>query len=119
MAMVLPDSPLTRNLMNKERFSVMKKGAYLINAGRGSAVNQDDLLEAIKSGQIAGAALDVTTPEPLPKDSPLWDERRIFITPHVAGNFFLQETFERMIKIAAGNLKAYLEGGKLRNLVKR
>ena len=119
VAMVLPDSPVTRNLMNKERFALMKKGAYLINAGRGSAVNQDDLLEAIKSGQLAGAALDVTAPEPLPKDSPLWDEKRIFITPHVAGNFFLQETFERMIRIAAGNLKAYLEGGKLRNLVKR
>ncbi len=119
VAMVLPDSPVTRNLMNKERFNLMKKGAYLINAGRGSAVNQEDLLEAIKSGQIAGAALDVTTPEPLPKDSPLWDEKRIFITPHVAGNFFLQETFERMIKIAAGNLQAYLEGGELRNLVRR
>lgn len=118
VAMVLPDSPVTRNLMNKERFNLMKKGAYLINAGRGSAVNQEDLLEAIKSGQIAGAALDVTTPEPLPKDSPLWDEKRIFITPHVAGNFFLQETFERMIKIAAGNLQAYLEGGELRNLVR-
>lgn len=119
VAMVLPDSPVTRNLMNKERFNLMKKGSYLINAGRGSAVNQEDLLEAIKSGQIAGAALDVTTPEPLPKDSPLWDEKRIFITPHVAGNFFLQETFERMIKIAAGNLQAYLEGGELRNLVRR
>lgn len=118
VAMVLPDSPVTRNLMNKERFNLMKKGSYLINAGRGSAVNQEDLLEAIKSGQIAGAALDVTTPEPLPKDSPLWDEKRIFITPHVAGNFFLQETFERMIKIAAGNLQAYLEGGELRNLVR-
>ena len=118
VAMVLPDSPVTRNLMNKERFNLMKKGAYLINAGRGSAVNQEDLLEAIKSGQIAGAALDVTTPEPLPKDSPLWDEKRIFITPHVAGNFFLQETFERMIKIAASNLQAYLEGGELRNLVR-
>ena len=118
VAMVLPDSPVTRNLMNKERFNLMKKGAYLINAGRGSAVNQEDLLEAIKSGQIAGAALDVTTPEPLPKDSPLWDEKRIFITPHVAGNFFLQDTFERMIKIAAGNLQAYLEGGELRNLVR-
>ena len=98
---------------------MMKKGAYLVNSGRGSAVNQEDLLDAIKSGHLAGAALDVTTPEPLPKDSPLWDEPRVVITPHVAGNFFLQETFERMIRISASNLKAFLDGDNLRNLVKR
>ncbi len=119
VAMVLPDSSLTRNLMNKEHLSMMKKGAYLVNSGRGSAVNQEDLLDAIKSGHLAGAALDVTTPEPLPKDSPLWDEPRVVITPHVAGNFFLQETFERMIRISASNLKAFLDGDNLRNLVKR
>lgn len=119
VAMVLPDSPTTRNLMHKERLFRMKKGAYIINVGRGTAVNQEDLLEAIRADHIGGAALDVTAPEPLPSDSPLWDEPRIVLTPHVAGNFFLQETFERMIRISVRNLHAYLEGSELKNLVKR
>ena len=118
VAMVLPDSPNTRNLINKDTLAIMKKGAYIINVGRGTSVNQEDLLDAVRSGHIAGAALDVTNPEPLPKESPLYDEPNIFITPHVAGNFFLQETFERMIAIAVKNVKAYILGKDLINIVK-
>ena len=93
----------------------MKQGAYFINCGRGSSVDQDALENALQSGHLAAAALDVTSPEPLPKDSKLWDIPNLFITPHVAGNFFLQETFERIIKIAAFNLEALLNGKALKN----
>lgn len=115
VASVLPGGPATSKLFNQERFALMKQGAYFINCGRGSSVDQDALEKALRSGHLAAAALDVTSPEPLPKDSKLWDIPNLFITPHVAGNFFLQETFERIIKIAAFNLDALLNGKALKN----
>lgn len=115
VASVLPGGPATSKLFNQERFALMKQGAYFINCGRGSSVDQDALETALRSGHLAAAALDVTSPEPLPKDSKLWDIPNLFITPHVAGNFFLQETFERIIKIAAFNLDALLNGKALKN----
>ena len=118
VASVLPGGPETLHLFNAERFAAMKKGAFFINCGRGTSVEQQDLAQALRSGQLAGAAVDVTTPEPLPKDSELWDIDNLIITPHVAGNFFLQETFERIIRIAAFNLKALCESSELKNEIR-
>ena len=112
---VLPSSKETIGLFNENTFNMMKDGAYFINAGRGDAVNQDDLLKALRSGKLAGAASDVFVPEPLPKDSPLWDEPKLLITPHVAGWFFLKETLDRIIRISSSNVKAFLEGKDLVN----
>lgn len=112
---ILPSSPETVGLFNDATFAMMKDQAYFINVGRGSAVDQEALLWAVRSGKLAGAALDVCTPEPLPKESPLWSEPKILITPHVAGVFFLEETVHRIIQIAASNVKAFLEGRPLRN----
>lgn len=119
VASVLPGGPETLHLFNAERFAAMKKGAFFINCGRGTSVEQKDLVQALRSNQLAGAALDVTTPEPLPEDSELWDIDNLIITPHVAGNFFLQETFERIIRIAAFNLKALIEGQNLKNEIRQ
>ena len=69
------------------------------------------------AGQIAAAAIDVCETEPLPADSPLWGLENLVITPHISGGFHLPETFERIVDIAAGNLKAFLAGEKLRNEV--
>lgn len=118
VASVLPGGPETLRLFNADLFASMKKGAYFINCGRGSSVCQEALMDALSSKQLAGAALDVTDPEPLPSDSKLWDIPNLILTPHVAGNFFLQETFERIIKIAAFNLNALLEGKELKNEVR-
>ncbi len=115
VASVLPGGPATANLFNEKSFSSMKKGAYFINAGRGSSVDQEALAKALTSGQLAGAAVDVTTPEPLPQDSKLWDIQNLIITPHVAGNFFLQETFERIIRIAAHNITALIASTDFKN----
>ncbi|NLK84495.1 MAG: D-2-hydroxyacid dehydrogenase [Aeromonadales bacterium] len=115
VAMVLPSCKQTVQLVDKKFLSMMKTGAYLINVGRGDAINQDDLLEALRSDKLSGAALDVTVPEPLNQDSPLWSEPKLLLTPHVAGGFFLQETTERVIKIAANNVKAYLNNEPLKN----
>ena len=106
IAMVLPETKDTMNIMNKRRIGLMKPGSYLVNAGRGSAVDQDALVEALESGRLAGAALDVTTPEPLPTEHPLWKQKNALITPHISGNFHLPLTLDLIYEIAANNIRA-------------
>ena len=117
VAMVLPGGEATCHLMDERRLGLMKKGAYLVNVGRGNAIDPDALYRALISGQLAGCGLDVTEPEPLPAESPLWDLDQMLITPHVAGNFFLSETFERIVRIAGENLKAWANHEPFRNVV--
>lgn len=117
VATSLPDTPATYHLYNKERFAAMKQGAWFINIGRGNCVVQEDLMEAVKSGHLAGAALDVTDPEPLPADDPMWQVPGIYITPHVSGGYHLAETHNRIVQIACENLEAYFYGGKMKNIV--
>lgn len=74
-------------------------------------------MEAVKSGHLAGAALDVTDPEPLPADNPMWQVPGIYITPHVSGGYHLAETHNRIVQIACENLEAYFYGGKMKNIV--
>ena len=119
VAMVIPGSDATRKIMNADRFALMKDGSYLINVGRGVSVDTDALIAALKSGKLAGAALDVTDPEPLPKDSELWDMDNVIITPHAAGNYLLEGTLERVVEILTENLGNYLNGRPLRNIVDR
>jgi phosphoglycerate dehydrogenase-like enzyme len=80
-----PLTPETRRLMDDAQFKVMKKSAYLINVARGGIVSTPALLKALEGKQIAGAGLDVTDPEPLPSDHPLWKMSNAVISPHVAG----------------------------------
>lgn len=119
IALSLPDTPQTRKIINADTLKLVKQNAVLINVGRGSAVDTDALCDALESGRLLGAALDVTDPEPLPKDHRLWRIKNAVITPHVSGGFSLQETYEKIIDICASNLEAYLGGRKLRNLVDR
>lgn len=84
VACPLTDS--TEGMLGLPEFASMKHDAVLINIGRGPVVNQDDLVTALRKGKIRGAALDVTDPEPLPQDSPLWDLSDVLITPHMAGS---------------------------------
>jgi len=114
----LPDSTSTTHIFNKKSFAAMKKGAYFINIGRGNAVVSKDLCDAIKSGHLAGAALDVTEPEPLPADDPMWKIPGIFITPHISGKFHLAATLDNVVKIAADNLAAFINDKPIRNEVK-
>ncbi|MCH3951479.1 MAG: D-2-hydroxyacid dehydrogenase [Acidaminococcus sp.] len=115
----LPDTPQTEHIYNKERFAAMKEGAFFINVGRGVAVVQEELMEALKSGHLNGAAIDVATPEPLPQDSPLWKTPNLHITPHVSGGFHAQITWDRIVDIACDNLKRYAAGQPLENIVDR
>ena len=105
------------NIFNKDRFEKMKNTSILLNAGRGSAVNTEDLCEALIQGQIYGAGLDVTDPEPLQTQHKLWNVENVIITPHVAGDFHHPATLYRIVDIIAGNLQRYLEGEQLMNIV--
>lgn len=118
VAMVLPGGKATYHLMDESRIMRMKKGSFLLNAGRGTAIDPAALEKALRQGHLACAALDVTEPEPLPADSPLWDMDNLILTPHVAGNFYLPETVNRIIRIAADNLEAWLTGAPMRNVTR-
>jgi glyoxylate reductase len=100
----------TRGLFNAERFRKMKPSAYLINAARGPIVDTEALYEALKSGQIAGAALDVTDPEPLPAEHPLLQLQNCVVCPHIASASARTRT--NMAKLAAENIVKVLEGRK-------
>ncbi|MCI0429301.1 MAG: glyoxylate/hydroxypyruvate reductase A [Rhodospirillales bacterium] len=83
LANLLPLTPGTQNILNRETFARLPRGAFLINAARGRHLVEEDLLEALDSGQLAGAALDVFREEPLPKGHPFWTHPKVWISPHV------------------------------------
>ena len=117
VALTLPHTPETAGLMDGARIARMKDDAILLNAGRGSVLDQAALARALAGGKLWGAALDVTEPEPLPLDSPLWDIPNLLITPHVAGGIRLERTRRACIQMALDNLRRYLAGKPLENRV--
>ncbi len=98
----------THHMMNAEIFAKMRPGSYLVNCARGSLVDQDALLAAIDSGLLAGAALDVTEPEPLPVGHPLLDRPNVIITPHIASSTAVGR--RRLFEHAIENALAVLDG---------
>ena len=110
-----PLTPKTRGLFNKAFFTTMKKGAYFINVGRGKSVVTDDLVEALESGHLGGAALDVTDPEPLPQGHPLWTTPNVIITPHISAGSDAQ--MNRFWLLVRENLRRYVNGEKMLNVV--
>ncbi|KAM8961112.1 glyoxylate reductase/hydroxypyruvate reductase-like isoform 2-T2 [Pelodytes ibericus] len=101
-------TPETLGICNKHLFSKMKKSAVFINTSRGAVVNQEDLYHALSNGEIAAAGLDVTVPEPLPVDHPLFKLKNCVILPHIASATV--ETRNAMSALAANNLLAGLKG---------
>ena len=110
-----PLTPLTRQMFNDAVFSKMKPGSYFINVSRGGLVDQDALVRALKEKRIAGAGLDVVTPEPLPGDSPLWTCPNLVITPHNSGNAPIRQ--ERAVALVAENIRRYSNNLPLKNVV--
>ena len=119
VALVVPHSPATEGLMNRERIALLKDAAVLISCGRGSVLDQDALVDAMNAGRLWGASMDVTTPEPLPADSPLWDIPNLIITPHCAGNMALAYTCDKVVDMFLTDLAHYAKGEKLTYLVNR
>ena len=114
---VLPGTPDTTHLFTIERFKMMKDSAFFVNCGRGSVVASEVLYQALAEHMITAAGVDVTDPEPLPADSPLWQLENLVITPHVSGWYHLAETLEGIVNIAAQNLARYVNGETLENIV--
>lgn len=114
---VLPNTSATRYIYTEESFRHMKYSAIFINCGRGNAVASGTLYEALSRGEIAAAGIDVTEEEPLPENSPLWSLENLIITPHVSGGHHLPATVDRIVDICAENLRAFLRGEKLKNVV--
>jgi phosphoglycerate dehydrogenase-like enzyme len=105
---ILPDNDGTRNYVNARRLACMKPGARFYNVGRGTTVDEAALLEALKSGRLGAAYLDVTVTEPLPVNNPLWTAPNCFITPHTAGGRHDQD--EAIVKHFLHNLAAFIRG---------
>jgi phosphoglycerate dehydrogenase-like enzyme len=115
IVLALPHTEKTHHLFDIDRFKLFKPSSYLINISRGSIINEDDMVEALKKGIIAGAALDVFEEEPLPQDSPLWQLDNVIVTPH--SSWISEMRNERRYNIIYENLKHYIKGEQLKNIV--
>ena len=115
----LPKTQQTTHLLTEDRLRKMKKGGLIVNVGRGSLIVQPDLIKVLEEGYLSGAVLDVTDPEPLPKDNPLWGMKNVLITPHISGISFghAPQVEDNVAKICVHNLKAYLTHTKMWNVV--
>jgi phosphoglycerate dehydrogenase-like enzyme len=111
----LPLIPSTTHLFDAKMFARMKKTAFFINVGRGGSVVSDDLVAALNNGTIAGAGLDVTEPEPLPKDHPLWKAKNIIITPHMSARSDLGQAVRELI--LREQLRRFVAGDKMLSIV--
>jgi len=109
-----PLTPQTAGLINRERLSWMKPGAFLINTSRGPLIDEQALANALNSGRLAGAALDVLSREPPPADNPLLHAANCIVTPHLA--WATQAARRRLMKVAVENVRAFLSG-KPQNVV--
>lgn len=112
---LLPAKPETTGLIEKKRLARLRTGALLINAGRGAAIDQRALIDELDSGRLE-AALDVTDPEPLPPDNPLWKLPNVLITPHIAGDSPAAD--QRVYELVGDQIRRYVQGQPLLNVVR-
>jgi phosphoglycerate dehydrogenase-like enzyme len=110
-----PLTPATTGMFDAKFFATVKPGSFFVNVGRGQSVVQSELVAALKSGRLGGAGLDVTDPEPLPADSPLWKMPNVIITPHVSAQSDVDD--DARFAIVAENLRRYVAGEKMLSVV--
>ncbi|KKA27607.1 hypothetical protein TD95_001710 [Thielaviopsis punctulata] len=118
LVVCVPLTDATYKLLGREQFEILgRRSAFVSNISRGAVIDQDALAEALENDVIRGAALDVTDPEPLPKDHKLWKTKNLLITPHVSWKS--KKYWSRIMQLATQNLDALANGDKLFNEVKR
>lgn len=115
LVLAAPHTPATDRLLDAARLARLRPGARLVNIARGALVDEAALVEALRAGRLAGAALDVTAEEPLPADSPLWTLPEVILTPHTSGAG--PRFWERVTAQFADHLRAFLAGAPLPNVV--
>ena len=113
----LPGSKSTYHLLDEKALKHIKKHPIFVNVGRGTLIESSILEKALKEKIFSAAYIDVTDPEPLNKDSSLWDLDNLIITPHVTGGYHLEETLNRIVQISAANIKNYCEGKEITHKV--
>lgn len=115
----IPNTEETEGYMNEQRLKLMKKDAIIVNVGRGNFIDCKALDELLRSGHLWGTALDVTNPEPLPQDHPLWSNPKCMITPHTSGTTFkhLDATEDLLCNVVCNNLSKYCNGEPIENQV--
>ncbi|HMC66214.1 MAG TPA: D-2-hydroxyacid dehydrogenase, partial [Gemmataceae bacterium] len=111
VVLACPLTAETRGLIGEPQLKAMKKSAYLINIGRGGIVKTPALVEALEKGQIAGAGMDVTDPEPLPEGHPLWKMANVVISPHIGGQ--AEGARDRQWRVWRENIRRFVEGERL------
>lgn len=112
LVMILPGSEATRNALNAERLKLLPRHAWVVNVGRGISVDEDALVDALESGEIGGAALDVFSQEPLPASSRLWKAPNLTISPHAAGG-----RPSGCTDLIADNLRLFMAGRPMKNVI--
>lgn len=117
LVLALPGTPVTRNLIGEELLALAKPGAHLINIARGSVLDQEALMRALDADRLGFATLDVTEPEPLPADHPLWTHPKVRLTPHVSSNYTLLR--DALFEKVAVNLERFARGEIPLDLVDR
>jgi phosphoglycerate dehydrogenase-like enzyme len=117
VALAVPGTKETAGLIGRPQLAKMKPDAVIINVGRGSAIDTDALCDALESGALGGAGLDVTDPEPLPPGHRLWKLENAVITPHVAGGRYMKETGEYIMRLNIENARGFVRGEALESLV--
>jgi D-3-phosphoglycerate dehydrogenase len=115
LVLAAPLTDQTRNMIDGRRLALLPRGAILVNVARGQLVVTDDLIAALESGHLGGAAVDVTEPEPLPPESRLWELPNVIITPHVGGQ--AASRIDDMTNFACANIRRYIAGEPVVNLV--
>jgi phosphoglycerate dehydrogenase-like enzyme len=111
----VPLTPATTRMFDAKFFAAVKPGAFFVNVGRGKSVVQDELIAALRSGRLGGAGLDVTDPEPLPADNPLWQMQNVILTPHVSAQSDVDDSVR--MAVAIENLRRYAAGEKMLSVV--
>ena len=117
VVLCVPLTPATHRLMGRAQLEAMKPTSYLINVARGEVVDEAALVEALRTGRIAGAGLDVFSREPLPSDSVLWELPNVVLTPHIGGSMIDYEG--KALQMFLDNLRRFLRGEPLQNVVKK
>jgi phosphoglycerate dehydrogenase-like enzyme len=117
LVVLVPQTDATHHLIDARVLAAMKPSAYLINVARGGVIDAGALLEALRAGRIAGAALDVFAPEPMPADSPFWSLENVIVSPHTAGDAW--EIYDLALPLMGTNLQAIVDNrpGDLLNIV--
>ena len=116
LVLICPHTPETEGMIDAHALATLPNGAVLVNIGRGALVVEDALVDALRSGKLAGAALDVAAAEPLPTDHPFWDMPNVYLSAHSAST--VDKENERLTELFCDNLHRYLVGEPLRNVVR-